>query len=101
MTNATKKIRDFYAAPGLMTSAGKYKGQMKNLPDDIGELARIVQGLIVHQFVAEPFMKTTTCANTGMTRKNAEYSLMHSLTASGRSGCSSRSIHWMCPAINS
>jgi hypothetical protein len=55
MTNATQKIRDFYAAPGPMTSAGKYESQLKNLPDDIGELARIVQGLIVHQFVAEPF----------------------------------------------
>lgn len=50
-----KKVLDFYASPGALTDISKYKSQIAQLPDDVGELARIVQGLVIHQFLAEPF----------------------------------------------
>ena len=50
-----RHILDFYAIPGPMTDIGKYEDQIKKLPDDVGEMARIIQGLVIHQFLAEPF----------------------------------------------
>jgi hypothetical protein len=49
------QILDFYATPGTMTSAGKYAAQLEQVPNDVGALVGIVQGLMVHQFVASSF----------------------------------------------
>jgi len=43
---------DFYARPTEMTDAGKYSTLFGRLPGDVDSLARIVQGLVVHEFVA-------------------------------------------------
>lgn len=51
----TKEILDFYANPGPMTDLSKYKDQIDALPNDPRELAQIVHGLIIHQFLAQPF----------------------------------------------
>src|SRR5919197_1520711 len=50
-----KQIRDFYSHSGSMTSSGKYVEQLRRLPNDIKSLVHIVQGLIIHQFVASEF----------------------------------------------
>ncbi|MDA4129647.1 MAG: transglutaminase-like domain-containing protein [Thaumarchaeota archaeon] len=55
MPTSRKQILDYYKSPGLMTSPGKYAKELRKLPRDVGELAKIVQGLGIHQFVAEPF----------------------------------------------
>ena len=52
---ATQHIFDFYKRPGEMTSGGKYTVILENLPNDVGELAHIVQGLIIHEYVASDF----------------------------------------------
>jgi hypothetical protein len=50
---AREQLLDFYRRPGPMTSAGRYASLFDQLPDDVGALARIVQGLAIHEFAAE------------------------------------------------
>ncbi|MGH6931963.1 MAG: transglutaminase-like domain-containing protein [Dongiaceae bacterium] len=38
-----------------MTSAGRHARLLADLPSDVGELARIVQGLVVHQYMAPAY----------------------------------------------
>lgn len=45
----------FYAQPGPMTEIGECRHILGGLPDDIRELCRVVQGLIVHVFWAERY----------------------------------------------
>lgn len=49
------QILDFYARPSPMTSAGKHAGALEKLPNEVHALARVVQGLVVHEFVASDF----------------------------------------------
>ena len=55
----TKQLRDFYSQPGPITSPGAFAQALKPLPDDIESLGRVVQGLIIHEFVADSFYGTT------------------------------------------
>jgi hypothetical protein len=48
-------VLDFYAQPGPMTKGGRHKRVLAGLPDDIGTLARIIQGLAVHQYMADAY----------------------------------------------
>jgi hypothetical protein len=48
-------ILDFYRQPSTMTSAGRYAAQFKQLPDELGELVRLIQGLVVYDVVAPEF----------------------------------------------
>src|SRR5262249_169415 len=43
---------DFYSTSGQMTSAGKYSDTLAALPTDINDLIRIVQGLLIHEYMA-------------------------------------------------
>jgi hypothetical protein len=43
---------DFYRRPAAMTSAGRYASLFDPLPRDVAALARIVQGLALHEYVA-------------------------------------------------
>jgi hypothetical protein len=52
MTLAQKLILDFYSRPAAMTSSGKYAVLFERLPDDVGALVGIVQGLTLHEFAA-------------------------------------------------
>ena len=54
-----KQILDFYSAPGAMTSAGRRVARFEQLPNDVGALVRIVQGLILHEFVASSMYGVT------------------------------------------
>lgn len=49
------KPLDFYASHSAWTDPGHQAGLFEDLPDDVGELARIVQGLAIYDVVAEPF----------------------------------------------
>ena len=49
---ATDRILDFYKRPAAMTSAGRFAPLFDPLPRDIAGLTRIVQGLVLHEFVA-------------------------------------------------
>jgi hypothetical protein len=50
-----QQILNHYASPGALTSAGKYTGLLAELPNDVTGLIRIVQGLVIHEFVASSF----------------------------------------------
>jgi hypothetical protein len=50
-----KEISDFYPRPASMTFAGEFMDMLKELPNDIGSLVRIVQGLGVYDVVAPEF----------------------------------------------
>ena len=43
----------FYATPGAMTDAGLFKELFTDLPDDIGRLCRVLQGILLHAYWAE------------------------------------------------
>ena len=58
----TRQILDFYSHPGPITSAGPYAEILEQLPDDLESLVRVVQGLVIHEFVAEPFYGTKISA---------------------------------------
>ena len=46
---------DFYAQPAMMTSAGRHVSLFAELPNDVGELVRIVQELGIYDVVAANF----------------------------------------------
>jgi hypothetical protein len=46
---------DFFAQPTAMTAAGRHAQTLDKLPSDIAELARIIQGLAVHQYMADAY----------------------------------------------
>lgn len=45
----------YYAQPGPMTGAGPHANALAKLPADVGALAKIVQGLAVHQYMADAY----------------------------------------------
>jgi hypothetical protein len=45
----------FYATPGPMTEPGAMASLLDDLPRDVGELVRVVQGLLIHVFWAERY----------------------------------------------
>ncbi len=55
----TKQLRDFYSQPGPITSPGAFARTLELLPDDVESLTRIVQGLVIHEFVADLFYGIT------------------------------------------
>lgn len=58
MTNQ-KLILEFYSQPDTLTSFGKHAPLLERLPDDIESLTRVVQRLVIHEFVASPFYGVT------------------------------------------
>jgi hypothetical protein len=48
-------LLDYYASPGPMTGAGRHARALAELPSDVNALARIVQGLAVHQYMADSY----------------------------------------------
>lgn len=50
-----QNILDFYAHPASMTSVDEHASLFETLPDDVGALVRIVQGLGIYDIVASDF----------------------------------------------
>lgn len=46
---------DFYAHPATMTVGGGYAPMFDGLPHDVASLARIVQGLLLHEHAAPAY----------------------------------------------
>ncbi len=44
-----------WVEPGVMTAAGKYESLFDGLPGDAAGVARVVQGLLIHQFWADAY----------------------------------------------
>jgi hypothetical protein len=51
----TQELHDFYAQPAAMTGAGRHAQAIAKLPDDVGALAEIIQGLAIHLYMAEAY----------------------------------------------
>jgi hypothetical protein len=50
-----QNILDFYTHPTAMTSVGEYTALFEKLPNDVGTLVRVVQGLGIYDVVAPDF----------------------------------------------
>ncbi|HEX6118531.1 MAG TPA: transglutaminase-like domain-containing protein, partial [Dongiaceae bacterium] len=50
-----RDARAFHARAGAMTKAGRHEQALAELPDGIGELASTIQGLCVHQYLANAY----------------------------------------------
>jgi hypothetical protein len=55
----TNQILDSYTQQSVMTAPGAYKSLMAELPDEVGGLVRIVQGLGIYDEVAKEFYDFT------------------------------------------
>src|SRR5262245_5351245 len=42
-----------YIAPGVMTDPGELRGLLDGLPGEVAAVGRIVQGLLVHEFLGD------------------------------------------------
>ena len=49
-----------YIAPGVMTDPGEYTGLLDGLPGDAAGVARVVQGLMIHEFLPDHYGVTLT-----------------------------------------
>jgi hypothetical protein len=52
---AAQHILDFFARAAGMTSGGKHAVMLDKLPRDVATLARIVQGLAIHEYMADAY----------------------------------------------
>jgi hypothetical protein len=64
MTGAPPTL-PFYAQPGRMTSAGGYAALLEPLPRDIGGLAAVAHGLLVHEHMAAGYGLTLSDSDRG------------------------------------
>ena len=48
-------VLDYYAQPAIMTAAGRHAPALAQLPADVGKLAGNIQGLAVHQYMADAY----------------------------------------------
>jgi hypothetical protein len=105
----------YYAQPGPMTGAGRHTEALAALPADVAKLAKIIQGLAVHQYMADAYgfevpeartaesaaasapssthasSRSTWSANTGTTPRRAGSLRMRNWTKSGAATSASRS----------
>ncbi|HEY4941163.1 MAG TPA: transglutaminase family protein [Rhizomicrobium sp.] len=56
------EILDFYRQPDAMESAGARVALFDGLPDDVASLARVLQGLLIHQHIAPAYGETLTAS---------------------------------------
>ncbi|MGH7290667.1 MAG: transglutaminase domain-containing protein, partial [Myxococcota bacterium] len=53
MTARVAEVLSYYAEPGPLTSLGAHAARVRDLPLDLAELCRVVQGLVVHPFLGQ------------------------------------------------
>lgn len=53
--DGSQTVRDFYLQPGAMTGTGRHDGVLANLPGDVAALAEVIQGLAIHQYMADAY----------------------------------------------
>lgn len=50
---STAAVRAYYATPGPLTDLTAHAARIRELPADLHDLCRVVQGSIVHPFLAQ------------------------------------------------
>ena len=60
MTDHDPAPRAFYSEPGRMTAVGSHAPQIDKLPHDVGALAAVAQGLLIHEHMAQAYGVTLT-----------------------------------------
>jgi hypothetical protein len=53
--DGVRDVLDFYAHSGAMTGVGRHAPALAMLPSDLGALAEIIQGLAIHQYMADAY----------------------------------------------
>jgi len=48
-------VLDFYTRPGAMTGASRHAQALAKLSSDVGALAEVIQGIAIHQYMAEAY----------------------------------------------
>jgi len=51
-TAPNAEVREYFATPGPLTDLGAHASRVRELPEALPELCRVVQGLVVHPFLA-------------------------------------------------
>jgi hypothetical protein len=70
-----------YTEPGLMTSPGKYESLFDGLPADVAGVARVVQGLLIHEFLAGAYGVTLTDADRETVHLRAAEDMLAAIVA--------------------
>ncbi len=52
MTDRGEQLLAYYRQPATMTSVGRHAALLEALPGDVGELAAVAQGLLIHEHIA-------------------------------------------------
>jgi len=53
MNASAAEALEYYATPGPFTDLGAHEALARDLPEDLGGLCRVVQGLVVHPFLGQ------------------------------------------------
>src|SRR6185436_6081655 len=53
-------LLDFYTHPGPLTAISRHAPLAQALPHDVAGLVRVVQGLLIHEFMASDYGVTVT-----------------------------------------
>lgn len=79
-------VLEFYAEPSPLTSPGRHAGWFASVPDDPIALARIVQGLVLHKYMAQAYGVDVPAARDGEAHtRRVETMLDQILALDGRS----------------
>ncbi len=68
------ELLDYYTSPGAFTTLGPFADEVDALPSDVGTIAKVVQGLLLHEALAPAYQVTLS------TERRAEKQL-HGATA--------------------
>ena len=55
IVRAQESATDFYLQPAAMTGGGSHAELLERLPDDVGALVQVVQGLSLHEYAASAY----------------------------------------------
>lgn len=59
------EVLQYYAQPGPLTDLGAHAARVRELPDDLAGLCRVVQGLVVHPFLGHLYGLDATAMRHG------------------------------------
>ncbi|WP_437682528.1 transglutaminase-like domain-containing protein [Sorangium sp. So ce131] len=79
----TQQILDFYRHPAAMTSGGEHAPALEELPRDVAALARVVQGLLLHQYWAPSYGVTIPDERRGESHVRPTRQILEQLLARG------------------
>jgi Transglutaminase-like superfamily len=99
MTEQDRRTLSFYAKPGLLTSAGRFAALLGQLPHDIGGLAAVAQGLLIHEHLAAAYGVTLSAQDRASVHlRPAEQLLAAIVSRDGRPLATARAAADRLPA---